>query len=181
MTTIAVATMGSLVPFLRFNFSKKRKIFMGDTGSMIIGFLIAFFVVHFLSQVHVYKTSFFYSSAPVLVLSIVFFPLLDTLRIFFIRAVIQKKSPFRADRNHLHHGFINLGYTHKQTTLCIVVVNAILFVLALLSKDFDIHLQLCLLLATGTVLYSVMFIYHWLFKNKTPSKIAEQAREIGHF
>lgn len=149
---------------------------MGDTGSMIIGFLVAFFVVHFLSQAQVYRTSLFYNSAPVLALSIVFFPLLDTLRIFFIRAVIHKKSPFKADKNHLHHGFIKLGYSHKQTTLCIVIINTILFVLALLFKDFDIHLQLGLLLAIGTVLYSVVFIYHWLLKIKTESKIAEQSR-----
>lgn len=176
MTTIAVATIGSLVPFLRFNFSKKRKIFMGDTGSMILGFLIAFFVVHFLSQAQVYKTSLFYNSAPILALTIVFFPLLDTLRIFFIRVIIHKKSPFKADRNHLHHGFINLGYSHKQTTACIVITNAILFVLALLFKDFDIHLQLCLILGIGTVLYSVVFLYHWLMKNKSESKIAGHTR-----
>lgn len=176
MTTIAVASIGSLVPFLRFNFSRRRKIFMGDTGSMIIGFLIAFFVVRFLSQAHVFRTSLFYESAPILALTIVFFPLLDTLRIFFIRAVIHKKSPFIADRNHLHHGFIKLGYSHKQTTACIVVINAILFVFAVLFKNFDIHFQLGFLLALGTVLYSVVFIYHWLFKKKSFSKIAEQIR-----
>lgn len=175
MTTIAVASIGSLVPFLRFNFSRKRKIFMGDTGSMIIGFLVAFFVVRFLSGAQMSQTSLFYNSAPILVLAIVFFPLLDTLRIFFIRAVIHKTSPFKADKNHLHHGFINLGYSHKQTTLCIVLINAVLFVLALLFKDFEIHLQLCLLLGIGTVLYSVVFIYHWLFKSKSESKIAEQS------
>lgn len=176
MITIAVASIGSLLPFLRFNFSKKRKIFMGDTGSMIIGFLIAFFVVRFLSEAQVYRTSPFYNSAPVLALTIVFFPLLDTFRIFFIRAVIHKKSPFKADKNHLHHGFVNLGYSHKQTTACIVTINAILFVLALLFKDFDIHLQLGLLLVIGTVLYSVVFIYHWILKNRSESKIAEQTR-----
>ncbi|WP_051209665.1 MraY family glycosyltransferase [Gelidibacter mesophilus] len=174
MITIAVATIGSLVPFLRLNFSNKRKIFMGDTGSMIIGFLIAFFVVRFLSGAEGYRASPFYNSAPVLALAIVFFPLLDTLRIFFIRAIIHKTSPFRADKNHLHHGFIKLGYSHKQTTACIVITNSILFVLALLFKDLDIHLQLFLLLVIGTVLYSIVFLYHWVLKIKSESNIPEQ-------
>ena len=171
MTTISVAVIGSLLPFLRLNFSSKNKIFMGDTGSMIIGFLVAFFVVRFIGESHMSRTSIYNNSAPVLALTIVFFPLLDTLRIFFMRAVVYKKSPFAADQNHLHHGFLKLGYSHKQTTACVVIINAILFVLALLFKDFNIHLQLFLLLAIGTILYSVIFIYHWLFKNKTKTSI----------
>ena len=149
---------------------------MGDTGSMIIGLLVSFFVVRFISESQVFRTSSFHNSAPVLALTIVFFPLLDTLRIFFIRAVIHKKSPFEADQNHLHHGFLKLGYSHKQTTACIVIINAILFVLAVLFKDFNINLQLLLLLAIGTVLYSSIFIYYWIFKNKSKSKIVEHTR-----
>lgn len=177
MMTISVAAIGSLVPFLRFNFSRKRKIFMGDTGSMLIGFVIAFFVVRFLSETYTLRASSLFSSAPVLVLSIVFFPLLDTLRIFFIRTVIYKKSPFEADKNHLHHAFIKLGYSHKQTTACIVIINTILFVFAFLFKDCDIHFQLFLLLIIGTILYSAIFIYHyWLLKDKCESKITEESR-----
>ncbi|MGC1630625.1 MAG: MraY family glycosyltransferase [Gelidibacter sp.] len=176
MATIAVATMGSLIPFLRLNFSEKRKIFMGDTGSMIIGFLISFFVVRFISESQVFRTSIYNNSAPILAIAIVFFPLLDTLRIFFIRAVIHKKSPFSADQNHLHHCFLKLGYSHKQTTACIVVINAVLFGLTLLFKNFEIHLQFILLLSFGTLLYSLVFLYHWIFKNKTDSKIVEQTR-----
>ncbi|RXJ46060.1 MraY family glycosyltransferase [Gelidibacter gilvus] len=171
MATIAVATIGSLIPFLRLNFAKKRKIFMGDTGSMIIGFLLSFFVVRFLSEAQIYRTSIFYNSAPILALAIVFFPLLDTFRVFFIRIVFHRKSPFHADQNHLHHGFLRLGYSHIQTTTCIVIINVILFVLALLFKDFEIHLQLILLLSIGTILYSTVFLYHWILNSKSKSEI----------
>ncbi|MEO5787792.1 MraY family glycosyltransferase [Gelidibacter sp.] len=174
MATIAVATMGSLIPFLRLNFSEKRKIFMGDTGSMIIGFLISFFVVRFLSEAQIFRKSIYYNSAPVLALAIVFFPLLDTFRVFFIRVVFHRKSPFSADQNHLHHGFLKMGYSHVQTTACIVIINVVLFVLAVWFRDFEIHLQLILLLSMGTLLYSLVFLYHWIFKNKTDSKIVEQ-------
>lgn len=176
MMTIAVATIGSLLPFLRLNFSKKNKIFMGDTGSMIIGFLVAFFVVRFISEAHIFKTSLYNNSAPILALTIVFFPLLDTLRIFFIRAFIHKKSPFEADQNHLHHGFLKLGYSHVQTTSCIVIINMVLFILVLLFKDFNIHLQFVLLIVMGTLLYSIVFIYHWLLKDKAKAKLTKQTR-----
>jgi len=174
LATIAVAAIGSLIPFLRLNFAKKRKIFMGDTGSMIIGFLISFFVVRFIGEAQIYKASSFYDSAPVLALSIVFFPLLDTLRIFFIRAAIHKKSPFSADQNHLHHNLLKLGYSHKQITACVVIINAVLFVFTLLFKDFEIHLQFVILLCLGTLLYSAVFIYHWLIDQKTRRKTAER-------
>lgn len=174
MATLAVATIGSLLPFLRLNFSKDKKIFMGDTGSMIIGFMVAFFAVRFISEAQGDIFSKYVNSAPILALTIVFFPLLDTLRIFFIRAFIHKKSPFSADQNHLHHGFLKLGFTHKQTTGIIVTINAVLFVLSLLFKDFNIHLQFILLIVIGSALYSTVFIYNWLFKTSHKSKIIEQ-------
>jgi UDP-GlcNAc:undecaprenyl-phosphate GlcNAc-1-phosphate transferase len=66
---------------------------MGDTGSMLVGFLIAFFVVRFIGQVQIVKFEPFNSYAPVLALAVVFFPLLDTLRIFMVRLLIYKKVP----------------------------------------------------------------------------------------
>lgn len=176
MITIAVATVGALLPFLRLNFSKKNKIFMGDTGSMIIGFLVAFFAVRFMSEVQGERLSVFRNSAPILALSIVFFPLLDTLRIFFIRAVILRKSPFEADQNHLHHGVLKLGYSHIKITTYIVMINVVLFMLTLAFKDFEIHIQFLLLMGIGTCLYSSLFIYHWILRFKSSSEIAEQSR-----
>lgn len=176
MATIAVATIGALLPFLRLNFSNKRKIFMGDTGSMIIGFMVAFFAVRFISETQGDLSSSYSNAAPIIALTIVYFPLLDTLRIFFIRAVVHRKSPFEADQNHLHHEFLKLGFSHKRTTGIVVFTNVVLFILALLFKDFEIHLQLVLLLFIGTLLYSTFFIYNWLFKNKTESKTIEQVR-----
>ncbi|WP_163514088.1 MraY family glycosyltransferase [Gelidibacter japonicus] len=174
MATIAVATIGSLIPFLRLNFAKKRKIFMGDTGSMVIGFLLSFFVVRFIGEAQLYRGSIFFNSAPVLALAIMFFPLLDTFRVFFIRLILHKKSPFHADQNHLHHGFLKMGYSHAQTTMCIVIINVVLFVLAVLFKEFEIHLQLVLLLLIGTILYSLIFLYHWALNSKSKSELAKE-------
>ncbi|MBU2927573.1 MraY family glycosyltransferase [Winogradskyella psychrotolerans] len=172
MVVLAAALVGALIPFLRLNFSKRKKMFMGDTGSMIIGFIIGVFAVRFIGSSEMSATSNYHNSSPILVLSFLFFPLLDTLRIFFIRLVIHKKSPFSADKNHLHHRFLFLGFSHKQTTAMIVFVNALLIVSTYLFRNCEIHVQLCILLAVGTILYSLYFIYDWLKSdNKKPEAL----------
>ena len=162
MSTVAVAAVGALIPFLRLNFSTGKKIFMGDTGSMIVGFLLAFFAVRFIGNTQSSPSSLFYTSAPIMVLAILFFPLLDTFRIFMIRLVILKKSPFSADKNHLHHKFLELGFTHIQTTVYIVILNLMLISFAFVMRNFDILYQFLGLVIVGTLLYSTLFIYNWL-------------------
>jgi UDP-N-acetylmuramyl pentapeptide phosphotransferase/UDP-N-acetylglucosamine-1-phosphate transferase len=166
IATLAVGLIGALVPFLRLNFSKRRKIFMGDTGSMIVGFLIAFFVVRFIGQTQILQISEFVNWSPILALAIVFFPLLDTLRIFIVRLFVYKKSPFIADKNHLHHRFLQLGFSHGKTTVSIVLVNLIIVLLVYLFRNLNIHLQLTMLLIVGSSLYYAFFVYFWVKKIK---------------
>ena len=169
IATLAVGLMGALIPFLRLNFSKRRKIFMGDTGSMLVGFLMAFFVVRFLGQTQLNQVEQFESYAPILALSVVFFPLLDTLRIFMVRVFVYRKSPFVADKNHLHHRFLQLGFSHEKTTLSIVVVNLVIVLMVYLGRNLNIHVQLTLLFIFGSLFYYAFFIYFWAkkFKYKT--------------
>jgi len=164
MLVLAAAVIGVLVPFLFLNFSRRNKMFMGDTGSMILGFIIAVFAVRFIDNSEGAGTNLYRNSAPILTLSILFFPLLDTLRIFIIRLVIHKKNPFEADKNHLHHRFLSLGFSHKKTTVIIVFLNIILIVIAMYCKEMNIHLQLLILLISGSLVYSVYFIYDWFRK-----------------
>ncbi|MGC1473638.1 MAG: MraY family glycosyltransferase [Psychroserpens sp.] len=170
MSTLTVATIGALIPFLRLNFSRRKKIFMGDTGSMIVGFIIAFSAVRFLNTAQTSVSSEFSGSAPILVLAIVFFPLLDTMRIFLIRLVILRKSPFSADQNHIHHRFLQLGFSHAQTTVYIVILNLLLIAFIYQIGHLDILFQTILLVVVGTSLYSSLFIYNWLTPNKWLSK-----------
>ncbi|NNK83012.1 MAG: undecaprenyl/decaprenyl-phosphate alpha-N-acetylglucosaminyl 1-phosphate transferase [Flavobacteriaceae bacterium] len=156
-STIAFTLVGALLPFLWYNFSKNKKIFMGDTGSMIIGFLLAFFVVSFLSDTHYNHLSFYKNSGPVIGLAILFFPLMDTFRIFVIRIFVYKKSPFIADKNHVHHRFLALGYTHKQSTALIVVINSIIVSIAFNLTHLEIHLQLFIMVFIGLILFTIPF------------------------
>ncbi len=89
---------------------------MGDTGSMVVGFLLAFFIISFINMAQNNAASLYHRASPALAIALLFYPLLDTLRIFFIRIVIHKKSPFKADKNHIHHRFIDIGFNHIETT-----------------------------------------------------------------
>lgn len=172
MLVLCGATVGALLPFLYLNFSKRNKMFMGDTGSMILGFILAVFAVRFINSSQTNVGSTYAAASPVVVLAFLFFPLLDTLRIFFIRLVIHKKSPFVADKNHIHHRFLEFGFSHIKITAIILGINSAIIVMALHYSYLDIHVQLALVLGSGTVLYSMYFIYRWLGALKTKEKLS---------
>jgi len=158
LATIAIALCGALFAFLRLNFSKKNKIFMGDTGSMIIGFLLAFFTISFIHKAQTDAASIYYRSAPALAFALLFYPLIDTLRIFFIRIVIHKTSPFKADRNHIHHRLIQHGFSHKTTTVLISTINVVIIAMAFSMLDLHLNNQIICLLLYGPALYMLPFL-----------------------
>jgi UDP-N-acetylmuramyl pentapeptide phosphotransferase/UDP-N-acetylglucosamine-1-phosphate transferase len=158
LATISIALVGSLIPFLRLNFSKKKKIFMGDTGSMIVGYLLAFFTISFIYKAQTDVLAQYHKGAPALVLAILFYPLMDTFRIFIIRIFILKKNPFRPDKNHIHHKFINYGYSHLSATIIIIILNLIIIGIAFNCLHFNLNNQILLLLIYGSVLYTIPFV-----------------------
>ena len=134
MATLAFSLCGALTAFLIFNFSP-AKIFMGDSGSLTIGFIFALLAIKMIEydviELHYELVAV---SKPILALSILVYPLVDTLRIFIYRT-IKGVSPFSADRNHIHHRLIDIGLTQKQTVFCIYLYNIIIIALAFLVKD----------------------------------------------
>ncbi|MEH1008808.1 MraY family glycosyltransferase [Winogradskyella sp. ECml5-4] len=170
LATIAIALCGSLLAFLRFNFSLSKKIFMGDTGSMIVGFLLAFFTISFINMAQVDEASDYYRASPALAFALLFYPFIDTLRIFFIRIVIHKTSPFKADKNHIHHWFIKIGYSHLMTTILICSINFVIVCIAFNMLHLNLNTQIICLLLYGIALYLIPFGLH---KIKNSSKITE--------
>lgn len=114
---LAFALAGALLGFLGYNFSPAR-IFMGDSGSLTIGSIMAFLAIQLIE----YEKSYYLVSPlnliskPALVIAALFYPLFDTLRVFIIR-ILNKRSPFSADRLHIHHRLIDAGFNHKKTVL----------------------------------------------------------------
>ncbi|MCE7039498.1 MraY family glycosyltransferase [Dyadobacter sp. CY312] len=127
---LAFAMSGSLLGFLRFNFSRTSKIFMGDTGSLIVGYLLSIFAVEFLSlNVGYLHDPNAYFNAPIIVMVLLIVPIFDTLRVFIVR-IVKGGSPFIADRNHMHHILIDSGLNHfwaSFTLWMVTILNSALF------------------------------------------------------
>ena len=118
----AFAMTGALTGFLYYNFQPAR-IFMGDTGSLLIGLACSVLVIHFI-EVAPYDAAFPLFSAPAIAFSILFIPLLDTLRVFGFR-ILRGRSPFKGDKNHIHHMMLRLGFSHRKVTVCLAAANVI--------------------------------------------------------
>jgi len=122
LSLLAFSLMSSLLAFMYYNFSP-AKIFMGDTGSMIIGFVLSILSIQFI-EIHKSGTASFISAnfSPVLAIAVLIVPLSDMLRIFCVR-LYSGKSPFAPDRNHIHHCLLDLGMTHRSVTLTLCSVS----------------------------------------------------------
>ena len=135
---LCAALLGAILGFLKYNLFPAR-IFMGDTGSLVVGFVIAFLAV-LLTQT---PKSGVAPIVPVLILGI---PIMDTLRVMG-RRIFHKKSPFSPDRTHLHHNFLDLGLKHRYTVILIYGLSIFWATFALLARNWqDWHLLLSFML-----------------------------------
>ncbi len=147
---LSFALAGSLFGFLYFN-KTPAKIFMGDTGSMLLGLLMSMFAIEFINIEQSSTTAFFrHCSAPTLAMSVIFVPLYDVLRVFSIR-LFYGRSPFAPDKNHLHHLLLNMGFSHTKATIILSLFSILLMIIAYLFQFKGnywigfIMLMLCLL------------------------------------
>ena len=126
LNTVSAIIIGCSAMFMRYNFSKGKKLFVGDAGSLFIGFWIATYLITYITSaqnsilVDVYSIQL--ENIPIIAISMISIPVLDTLRVMLVR-ILSKKSPFAADRNHLHHILLDSGMTHLRTSLFLTVIN----------------------------------------------------------
>ncbi len=134
MAFLSFSLVGSLIGFLIFNW-QPAKIFMGDTGAMLIGFVVAVLSIHFieLNKAKSISDQFWIHASPSVAIAIMGIPVFDMLKVF-IHRLIQKKSPFKPDRNHLHHIFVDLGFSHKLTSITMVTWNLLVIGVAYYLK-----------------------------------------------
>lgn len=130
---LSVVVIGALIGFLFFNFSKtNKKIFMGDCGSLVVGLVLGVLSIRFLTSTPLAPHSHFI--LPENKLSAAFFvlftPIFDTIRVIIIR-ILKGRSPFEADKNHLHHVFVLKGISHKRSTLIITILHFLILVFLL--------------------------------------------------
>ena len=157
---ICASMIGSLGAFLLFNiWAKRRKVFLGDTGALFIGYLLAILIVVFCEMNTSTNAVIPIRSAPVIAFCILIVPLLDTARIFLVR-ILQGRSPFSADKNHIHHYLLDLGLNHIQVTAVLVAGNIFFIILAYLLQNLNIYLLTGIIVLTALTFSSIpVFIY----------------------
>lgn len=150
---IAFTLAGAILGFLYFNFSP-AKIFMGDTGSLFIGFLLAILAMKAVTVGFETEHSFMNANQLVLVFGILLLPVFDTLRLFISR-ILKRKSPFSADNSHVHHLLLKIGLNHQKASIVLYVVNMALiaFAFALGYSNLNINISLVLLFSVAMTLF----------------------------
>lgn len=155
---LAFSIVGATLGFLKFNLTPAR-IFMGDTGSLLLGFTIIVLTVIFVQE--------YSATAPVAALvhtpeatytiavGILSFPLFDCFRVFFSR-MRKGNPPFKADRTHMHHYLLDLGYSHLQSVAILLAGNIFMIGLAYLIQDMDAALAITILFLVACALFYVL-------------------------
>ena len=122
---LSFALAGAVGGFFYFNvYGIRNKIFMGDTGSLVLGTIISILVIRF-NEFNIDQSQpYAIGAVPAISFGILSYPLIDMLRVILIR-LLDRKSPFEADKNHLHHRLLTLGFSHKKATYTILSLNII--------------------------------------------------------
>lgn len=161
---LAICMIGALAVFFIYNvFGKKGKIFMGDSGSLLLGYLITAFVFRFCEQnaYHVVPEVYHMSAAPAVAICVLTIPIFDTIRVSITR-IKQHRSPFQPDKNHIHHLLLRAGLNHIQTTCVLLSVSVLFIGLAVLGRNWNIWLLLFADFALATALTLLL----WRILNK---------------
>ena len=156
------ALAGSIIGFLIYNYSP-AKIFMGDTGSLLIGLINSILVIKFINVAGNPSSNFPLEAAPAIGFSIMMIPLFDTLRVFGLR-ILDRRSPFSPDRTHIHHFLLDLGLSHRMITIVCVLTNMALITLAYFLRHWGTTIVFGALLFSSFVFIGI--IYFSRTKNK---------------
>jgi UDP-GlcNAc:undecaprenyl-phosphate GlcNAc-1-phosphate transferase len=145
--SLALILAGSTLGFLKYNFNP-AEIFMGDTGSMFLGYALAVIALFGMTK----SATFVTMLAPIVVLGV---PIFDVNFAFF-RRLITGKNPFKPDKEHLHHRFMHFGFNQKQTVLTIYLIGLVFGVSAILLSKYESSV---VLLVVSAIL---MILFLWL-------------------
>jgi UDP-N-acetylmuramyl pentapeptide phosphotransferase/UDP-N-acetylglucosamine-1-phosphate transferase len=148
---------GSLIAFMIFNHNP-AKIFMGDSGSLLVGLINAILVIKFINVAHDPLVALPITSSVAIGFAILIVPLLDTLRVFSIR-ILYGRSPFTPDRNHVHHLLLDRGLGHAAVTLICVSINVGFILLAWFGRSLGSTLLLSIMLVLAFT--GLGFLYYY--------------------
>ncbi|HLL42961.1 MAG TPA: MraY family glycosyltransferase [Segetibacter sp.] len=163
---LAFTFAGSLIAFLIYNFHP-AKIFMGDTGSLMIGLVNSILVIKFIETGSNYS---YYpvTASPAIGFGILLLPLMDTLRVFSIR-IMNGHSPFKPDRNHIHHVLLNHGFDHKSVTFICIIATILITGLTFFFQNIGTGY----LISAQVVLFFSLIYYLKVQKSKYKLRIVK--------
>lgn len=160
-TALALAFAGAVLGFLRFN-TYPASVFMGDAGSQLLGFAVGVLAVRVTQR----ESSEIAATIPILLLAL---PILDTLSVM-VQRIGEGRSPFSADKNHIHHKLLALGFDHHEAVVVIYAVQAMLFVFAYLLRfeaDWLVLLVVSVIFLTFLVVFQIATRTGWQFRVRT--------------
>jgi UDP-N-acetylmuramyl pentapeptide phosphotransferase/UDP-N-acetylglucosamine-1-phosphate transferase len=149
---MSAALTGALLAFFFFNvYGRKNKIFMGDTGALLLGYILAIMAIKFNELNLTLKGQWVITAAPAVSIGVMMVPIFDTLRVFLTR-IFNNKYPFSPDKTHIHHYLLDLGLSHFQATLILFIVNLGFISLSWFLRNLTVAWLLVILFATASIL-----------------------------
>ena len=172
---LSFSLTGALAGFFYYNvYGGSNKIFMGDTGSLVLGTVLSVIVIKFI-EFNIDQTApFAIASAPAVAFAILIYPLMDTLRVFIIR-ILNNKSPFSPDKNHLHHRLLALGFSHKRATYTIIAINISFVVPVFAMQNIGIFWLMIFNILLSTLLFTIPAV---LIQKRQLIKIGDPYQQI---
>lgn len=167
-TVVAFATVGGILAFLRYNISPAQ-IFMGDTGSLLIGMICAILIVKFIDTNYnlPVDNAYRFQGGPAVAIGIMIIPIFDTLRVFITR-MMRGISPFKPDRRHIHHLLVDVGFNHMEATAILVFVNSC-FILFVFSFHALLNMH-WIILIMGLVAGALTYYLHKRVRTRSQMK-----------
>jgi len=175
---LCVTTIAVLLAFLRFNFSVRKKIFMGDTGSLTLGLVLGLSTLKIMTLDYTSEVAllqFDPKKLPIFLIAVLFVPILDIFRVILIR-FLKGVSIFKPDRNHMHHILVDYGLSHRRASFFIGIVNFIVALCMFFVIQNTTLLQSFLVLV---LLFVIAIVILFLMnKNKTAIRLKLQIRRV---
>ena len=161
MAIIAFSLAGALLAFLRYNFNP-AKIFMGDTGSLVVGIILSVLAINTIRYGLVTEDLRLPNKGPLMAIVFLAIPLFDSLRVFVVRAS-KRKGPLSPGRDHIHHALLDLGFGHKRTALILYFISALLIFGSYFLLELNVNLSIAILALFS---YFLLFIPFYILRKR---------------
>lgn len=181
MAMLSLVTAGAAISFFLHNvFGKLSKMFIGDGGALMLGVIMAIYVISTLKADSPCEALADNGMGLIpCTLATLAIPVFDTVRVMVTR-MIKGRSPFRPDKTHLHHLFIEAGFSHIGTTISILIINLFVWLIWFVSYllGASINMQLYIILILG-VSVTFVFFHYMNHQRQKDGRIYQIFKKIG--